>query len=115
MAVVIDENLTASPASIGLPSGPIVLRQTLHSDLGGEPAQILYSLSISKPVAFRTQDGPAKQIRLSADIPEGATEREDTVELVATGDIQDLGQVMIKQLIEAETTVHDNVTLTIQS
>ena len=115
MAIVIDEELTASPTEVGLPSEPIELRQTLHSDLGGESAMITYSLSKSHNIAFQTADGPAKQIEVSAEIPGNATERTDTVELVEIGGGTGLAQVMIKQLIAAENDVHDSVTLAIEN
>ncbi|HEY0511915.1 MAG TPA: hypothetical protein VGH73_08425 [Thermoanaerobaculia bacterium] len=114
MAVVIDETLTAAPAEVGLPSGPIVLRQTVHSDLGGEPAEITYSLDGRHNVAFQTPQGPAKQVQVSATIPGGETERADTVSLMLDGAGTALGQVIIKQLIQAETKVHDSVTVSIK-
>jgi hypothetical protein len=115
MAVVIDQHLTAAPAQVRLPSGPILLRQSLHSDLGGESAQITYSLDGRHNVAFQTPQGPVKQIHVSAQIPGGETERTDTVALVLHGAGTSLAQVIIKQLIQAETKTHDSVTLAILS
>lgn len=115
MAIVIDEELTASPTTVGLPSGPIALRQTLHSDLGGEAATITYSLSKSYNVAFQTAGGPAKQIQVSAQIPGDATERTDTVVLIEIGRGTNLAEIRIKQSIAAEIMVHDSVTFAIQS
>jgi hypothetical protein len=115
MAVVIDENLAASPSSVPLPSGPIALTQTLHSDLGGEPATLTYTLDGRHNVEFKTPQGSSKQVQFKANIPAGATQRTDTVKLIETGGGTGLAQVQIKQTIQAETVVHDSVTLTIQS
>jgi hypothetical protein len=100
MAVVIDENLAASPSSVPLPSGPIALTQTLHG---------------RHNVEFKTPQGSSKQVQFKANIPAGATQRTDTVKLIETGGGTGLAQVQIKQTIQAETVVHDSVTLTIQS
>jgi hypothetical protein len=115
MAILIDEQLTASPSHTKLPSGPIALRQTLHSDLGGEPAKITYSLSKSHNIAFQAAGGPVKQIQVNGQIPGGAAERTDTIRLVEIGGGTGLAQVTIKQMIEAENTVFDSVTLEIQN
>jgi hypothetical protein len=114
MAVVIDETLTAAPALVSLPSGPILLRQSVHSDLGGEPAQITYSLDGRHNVAFQTPNGPVKQIQLSVQIPGATTERTDSVALVLDGPGTTLAQVVIKQLIQAETKTHDSVIVAIK-
>jgi len=116
MAIVIDENLTASPAETGMPSGPIVLRQTLHSDLGGETAGITYTLDGRHNVCFQTAQGQVKQIQINGlKIPGSATERSDTVALVEVGGGTEVGQIVIKQTIKAETTVRDSITLAILS
>ena len=115
MAIWIDEELTASPTEVGLPSGPIVLTQTLHSDLGGEPAKITYTLSLSHNVSFQTPGGPAKQIQIEATIPGVETSRSDTVELVETGGGTGIAQVRIKQLIAATNDSNDSVILAIES
>jgi len=116
MAIVIDENLTASPAETGMPSGPIVLRQTLHSDLGGETASIAYTLDGRHNVCFQTAQGQVKQIHVNGlKIPGSATERSDTVALVEVGGGTEVGQIVIKQMIKAETTVRDSITLAILS
>jgi hypothetical protein len=114
MAVIIDKHLQASPAQIRLPSGPVVLRQTLHSDLGGETATITYSLDGRHNVSFQTANGPAKQVRIAnVSIPASAGQRSDTVELVLTGGTS-MSQIEIAQEIEAETTVNDSVALAIK-
>jgi len=115
MAIWIDEELTASPTEVALPSGPIGLTQTLHSDLGGEPAKITYSLSLSHNVSFQTAGGPVKQIQINAQIPGTETSRTDTVELVETGGGTGIAQVRIKQLIEATNDSNDSVILAIES
>jgi hypothetical protein len=116
MAIVIDENLTASPAVTRLPSGPIVLRQTLHSDLGGETVSITYTLDGRHNVCFQTAQGQVKQIQIiGKKTPGSATERSDTVALVEVGGGTDLAQVEIKQSIRGENTCRDSVTLAIQS
>jgi hypothetical protein len=113
MAVIIDENLAASPVSVSLPSGPIALTQTLHSDLGGEAAVITYTLDGRHNVVFQTPQGQVKQIQVKANIPGGAKQRTDTVKLAETGGGTGMAQVQIKQLIQAETQVHDMVLITI--
>lgn len=114
MAVIIDENLAASPRSVSLPSGPIALTQTLHSDLGGEAATITYTLDGRHNVVFQTPQGQVKQIQVKANVPGGAKQRTDTVKLaVETGSDTGMAQVQIKQLIQAETQVHDMVMITI--
>ena len=115
MAIWIDEELTASPTEVELPSGPIGLTQTLHSDLGGEPATITYSLSLSHNVSFQTADGPVKQIQIDVEIPGPETSRTDTVQLVETGGGTGIAQVRIKQLIEATNSSNDSVILAIES
>ena len=114
MAIVIDENLTASPAKTGLPSGPITLRQTLHSDLRSETVSITYTLDGRHNVCFQTAQGQVKQIQINGlKIPGSATERSDTIALVEVGGGTDLGQMIIKQVIRGENTARDSVTLTI--
>ena len=98
-----------------MPSGPIGLTQTLHSDLGGEPATITYSLSLSHNVSFQTADGPVKQIQIDVEIPGPETSRTDTVQLVETGGGTGIAQVRIKQLIEATNSSNDSVILAIES
>jgi len=116
MAIVIDENLTASPAETGMPSGPIVLRQTLHSDLGGETASVTYTLDGRHNVCFQTAQGQVKQIQINGlKIPGSALERSDTIALVEVGGGTELGEVMIKQMIRAENTARDSITLAILS
>jgi hypothetical protein len=113
MAIVIDENLTASPAKTGLPSGPITLRQTLHSDLGSETVSITYTLDGRHNIFFQTAQGQVKQIQINGQkIPGSATERSDTIALVEVGG-SDVGQMIIKQVIKGENTARDSVTLTI--
>ncbi|HKI00735.1 MAG TPA: hypothetical protein VKK31_02025 [Thermoanaerobaculia bacterium] len=116
MAIVIDENLTASPAETRLPSGPIILRQILHSDLGGETASITYTLDGRHNVCFQTAQGQVKQIQINGlKIPGGANERSDTIALVEVGGGTDLGEIIIKQTIRAENNARDSVTLAILS
>jgi len=116
MAVIIDENLAASPTSVKLPSGPIALTQTLHSDLGGEPAVITYTLDGRHNVVFQTSQGQVKQIQVKANIPGSPKQRTDTVKLaVETGGGTGMAMVQIKQLIQAETNVNDMVMITILS
>jgi hypothetical protein len=114
MAVIIDENLAASPTRVSLPSGPIALTQTLHSDLGGEPAVITYTLDGRHNVVFQTPQGQVKQIQVKANVPAGPKQRTDTVKLAETGGGTGMAQVEIKQLIQAETNVHDMVMIMIQ-
>lgn len=114
MAILVDEMMTASPTLTPLPSGPIALRQTLHSDLGGEAATITYSLSKAHNVSFAAAGGPVKQIQLQVKIPGNATERTDTVWLVEIGGGTEMAQVTIKMSIVAENTVNGRVTLAIQ-
>lgn len=115
MAIVIDENLTASPAETRMPSGPITLRQTLHSDLGTtETVSITYTLDGRNNVCFQTGQGQTKQIQInSLKIPGSPTERSDTIALVEVGGGTDMEQVMIKQVIRGENTARDSVTLAI--
>src|SRR3954453_14566367 len=115
MAVIIDEKLAASPVSVKLPSGPIALTQTLHSDLGGEAAVITYTLDGRHNVVFQTPQGQVKQIQVKANIPGSPKQRKDTVKLAETGGGTDMAMVQIKQLIQAETNVNDMVMITILS
>ncbi len=115
MAIVIDEQLTASPTRVGLPSKSVVLRQTLHSDLGGESATLTYSLSKAHNVSFEVAGGPVKQIELEIQVPGNATERPDTVQLMEIGGGTEMAQVTIKMSIAGEdNTVNGSVTLAIQ-
>jgi hypothetical protein len=115
MAVVIDDPLAASPATTPLPSGPIELSQMLHSDLGGETAEITYSLDGRINVQFQTPAGPSKTVVLpGVDIPGNATRRSDTVVLEEIGGGTSMAQVEIRQVIVAETTARDSVVLTIE-
>lgn len=114
MAIVIDENLTASPATTRLHSGTITLRQTLHYDLGGETVGITYTLDGRNNVSFQTAQGQVKQIQIqSLKIPGSATQRSDTVKLVETGGGTELGQIIIKQTIRGENTARDSVTIAV--
>lgn len=114
MAIVIDENLTASPAETRLPSAPITLRQTLHSDLGNETVNITYTLDGRHNVLFQTPQGQVKQIQINGlRIPGSATERSDTVALVEVGGGTEVGQIIVKQVIRGENTVRDSVTLAV--
>jgi hypothetical protein len=114
MGIVIDRKLAASVTEISLPSGPVVLRQTLHSDLeDGESATITYSLDKRHSIAFKTPGDPAKEIEVTVQVPGTANQRTDTVELVLEGLTTSLDEVMIKQLIEAENDVQNSVILNI--
>lgn len=114
MAIVIDENLTASPAETRMPSGPIILRQTLHSDLGGETVSITYSLDGRHNVCFQTGQGQTKQIQINGQkIPGTATERSDTIALVEVGGGTNVAEIVIKQVIRGENTARDSVTLAV--
>jgi hypothetical protein len=114
MAIVIDENLTASPTKTRMPSGPIVLRQTLHSDLGGETVSITYTLDGRHNVCFQTAQGQIKQIQINGlKIPGSATERSDTMALVEVGGGTEVAEIVIKQMIRGENTARDSVTLAI--
>lgn len=115
MAIVIDENLTASPAETRMPSGPITLRQTLHSDLGTtETVSITYTLDGRHNVCFQTAQGQVKQIQINGlKIPGSATERSDTIALVEVGGGTGVDQMIIRQVIRGENTARDSVTLTI--
>lgn len=114
MAIVIDENLTASPTKTGLPSGPVTLRQTLHSDLGNETVSITYTLDGRHNICFQTAQGQVKQIQINGQkIPGSATERSDTIALVEVGGGSGVGQMIIRQVIKGENTARDSVTLTI--
>jgi hypothetical protein len=116
MAIVIDENLTASPARTRLPSGPITLRQTLHCDLGGDTVRITYTLDGRHNVCFQTAQGQVKQIQITGrKIPGSATELSDTVALVAVGSGTALAQVEIKKSIQGGSTCHDSVILAVLS
>jgi hypothetical protein len=114
MAIVIDENLTASPAETRMPSGPIILRQTLHSDLGSETVSITYSLDGRHNVCFQTGQGQTKQIQINGlKIPGSATERSDTIALVEVGGGTGVAEIVIKQVIRGENTARDSVPLAI--
>jgi len=114
MAIVIDENLTASPTKTKMPSGAIVLRQTLHSDLGGETVGITYTLDGRHNVCFQTGQGQVKQIQINGKkIPGSATERSDTIALVEVGGGTEVGQIVIKQTIRGEGSTRDSVTLSV--
>jgi hypothetical protein len=114
MAVVIDENLTASPARTRLPSGPIALRQTLHCDEGGDTVSITYTLDGRHNICFQTAQGQVKQIQITRrKIPGSATELSDTVALVAVGSGTALAQVEIKQSIRGKNTCRDSVILAV--
>ncbi len=116
MGIVIDRKLAASVTQISLPSGPVVLRQTLHSDLdAGESATITYSLDKRHNISFKTSGAPVKQIQVTVQVPGTATQRTDSVELVLDGLATSLDEVMIKQLIEAENEVQNSVILNIES
>jgi len=114
MAIVIDETLTASPTATRMPSGPIILRQTLHSDLGGETVSITYPLDGRHNVCFQTAQGQTKQIQINGlKIPGTATERSDTIALVEVGGGTEVAQLVIKQVIRGENTARDSVTLAV--
>jgi hypothetical protein len=114
MAIVIDENLTASPTNTRLPSGPITLRQTLHSDLGNETVSVTYTLDGRHNVCFQTAKGQVKEIRINGlKIPGAAIERSDTVALVEVGGGTEMGQIIIRQTIRGENTARDSVMLTV--
>jgi hypothetical protein len=116
MAIVIDNDLAASPEEVGLPSGPIQLEQSLHSTLeDGETVRITYSLDPSSNIFFRTQAGTAKQIQTSAKIPNDSIQRSDTVELVRSDDDTSMDEVVIKQLIVGKNKARDAVAIAIQS
>lgn len=115
MGIVIDRKLAPSITEISLPSGPVILRQTLHSDLGGEAAKITYSLDKRHNIAFKTPGNPAKQIQISVNVSGTSTQRSDTVELVLDGGSTNLDEVVIKQLIEAENDIQNSVVLNVQS
>lgn len=109
MAAIIDKTLTAVPATVHLQAGEIIdLVQTVHSDLGGEPAKITYSLDARTGVHFATAGGPAKSVVVETQLPGTPEVRTDRVSLVEVGDT-DMAQVVIQQLIEAETAVRDSV------
>lgn len=115
MAIVIDRRLTASETEVNLPSDAFDLIQTLHSDLGGEPARITYSLDKRHNIAFQTPSGPAKQIEIQADIPGQPAQRRDTVTLVLDGPSTSIELVTISQVIQAENRVENSVTLNVES
>jgi hypothetical protein len=115
MAIVIDRRLSASEKVVNLPSDAFDLIQTLHSDLGGEPARITYSLDKRHNIAFQTPAGPAKQIEVRANIPGQPAQRRDTVTLVLDGPGTSIEQVMITQVIQAENQVENSVTLNVES
>lgn len=110
MAVLIDKLLTSSPGKTRLPSGPIRLTQTLHSDLGGESAQIVYSLDGRNNVVFLTPTGPSKTLTISnVAIAGRPTVRTDTVTLGEIKAGTALDQLEIDQLISAENRARDAV------
>ncbi len=116
MAILIDQLLTATPSQVGLPSGPITLRQTLSSDLtGGESVTITYSLALSHNVSFQTPDGGVKkQIQSEVKITSG-TPVTQTIKLVETGGGTNIAQVTIKELIDGEeNNVRGSVVIAIQ-
>ncbi len=114
MAVVIDDSLSASPATISLPSGPIELAQGVHSDLGGEMATITYTISGPPNVAFQTSAGPEATVVLQGvEVPGTSVQRSDTVKLVRTAPGA-VAQVEIRQTIEAEDTAFDSVTVAVR-
>ena len=115
MAIVIDRRLTASETVVNLPSDAFNLIQTLHSDLGGEQAQITYSLDKRHNISFQTPSGLAKQIQIQAQIPGQPTQRRDSVTLVLDGPGTTIEQVMITQVIQAENQVQNSVTLNVES
>jgi hypothetical protein len=115
MGIIIDSRLRASITDISLPSGPIDLVQVLHSDLGGEPARITYSLDQGNDVVFQIPGGTSKQIQVNADIPGAATQRTDTVTLGQGAGGISVDQVTINQSIEAENVVEDGVTLNVEN
>lgn len=114
MAIVIDQMLAATPAQTRLPSGPIELTQAVHSDLGGEVAQITYSLDGRNNVVFLTATGPSKTITVAnVAIPAVATARTDTVSLGEIHGGTGLAQLEIDQRIVAENIVRDAVVIVI--
>jgi hypothetical protein len=116
MAIVIDEKLTALPAETGIPSGPITLRQTLHSDLGNETVNVTYTLDGRHNVCFLTAQGQVKQIRINGlKIPGTPTERSDTVALVGVGGGTGVDRIIVKQVIRGKGTARDSVTVAILS
>lgn len=111
MAAIIDQHLAATPGTVSLHSGePIELTQTLHSDLGGEPATITYTLDGRSAVFFATPGGPAKSVAVQTQLAASATKRTDRVSLVEQGDTA-MAQVEIQQTIQAETVVRDRVVI----
>ena len=111
MAAIIDESLTATPDEVTLQAGETVeLSQRVHSDLGGEPATITYTLDGRTGVFFDTPDGPAKSIEVQTQLTADVVERTDRVSLVEQGDTA-MAQVEIRQTIQAETVVRDRVVI----
>lgn len=116
MAIVIDEHLTAVPAETRIPSGPITLRQTLHSDLRSETVSVTYTLDGRHNVCFLTAQGQVKQIQIKGlKIPGIPTERSDTIALVGVGGGTGVERITIKQVIRGEDTARDSVTVVILS
>lgn len=114
MAVLIDKLLTAFPEQTRLPSGPLRLTQTLHSDLGGENAEIVYSLDGRNNVVFLTPAGPQKTLTIpNVAIPAAPTERTDVVTLGEIHGGTGLDQLEIDQTISAENQVRDAVIVVI--
>lgn len=103
MAVLIDVVMVAKPAKTRLPSGPVQLTQTVHSDLGGETAQIVYTLDGRNNVVFLTPQGPQKKLTIAnVTIPGTPTQRTDTVTLGEINAGTGIDQLVIKQLITGE-------------
>lgn len=111
MAAIIDQHLAATPGTVSLQSGETIeLTQTLHSDLGGEPATVTYVLDGRSAVFFATADGPAKSVAVQTHLAASPTQRTDRVSLVEQGDTA-IAQVEIRQTIQAETLVRDRVVI----
>jgi hypothetical protein len=115
MAIVIDRRLTASETEVNLPSDAFDLIQTLHSDLGGEPARITYSLDKRHNISFKTPSGLVKQIEVQAQIPGQPAQRRDSVTLALDGPSTSIEEVTITQVIQAENRVENSVTLNVES
>ncbi|HEX4953688.1 MAG TPA: hypothetical protein VF017_09885 [Thermoanaerobaculia bacterium] len=115
MAITIHSRLTVTPDTIGFPSGPIKLTQTLSSDLGGEVATIVYDLDRRTNVEFKTPTGTTQELVLQGvEIPGTPTQRVDIVQLVETGGGTEVALVEIDQTIRSENTRRDSVTLAVQ-
>jgi hypothetical protein len=118
MAIIIDEHLSAIPPVFGPPAGgphTVVLRQTLHSDLGGEAATITYSFDNGQNVFFQTPQGQVSQIQVNVNIPGQATRREDRVTLVLAAGGPAMAEIDINQRIQGtNNAVLDGVALAVQ-